>query len=101
MTRVRLSIALLFALRIALPAAADEKAPPPRELASDRALDELVRTIDRHFAEFWARNDITPAPLADDAEFLRRLSLDLVGRIPTAAEARAFIENKDPNKRAD
>jgi hypothetical protein len=99
MTTVRFCLALLVALRIALPATAAEKAPPPRELASDRALEELVRAIDRHFDEFWARNDITPAPLADDAEFLRRLSLDLVGRIPSAAEARAFIESKDPDKR--
>jgi Protein of unknown function (DUF1549)/Protein of unknown function (DUF1553) len=100
MTPVRVCLALLFALWVALPATADEKAPPPRELASDKALDELVRGIDRHFAEFWARNEITPAPPADDAEFLRRLSLDLVGRIPTAAEARGFIASKDPDKRA-
>src|SRR5215210_1194394 len=100
MTLVRRFLALMLAVGIALPVAADEKAPPPREVSADRALAELVRTIDRHFAEFWARNEITPAPLADDAEFLRRVSLDLAGRIPTAAEARAFIESKDPDKRA-
>ena len=31
-----------------------------------------------------------PADLADDAEFQRRVTLDLIGRIPTVAEARAF-----------
>jgi hypothetical protein len=100
MTPIRLTLTLVAALGPTLPALAQEKAPPPREVSPDRALDQLVRAIDRHFAEFWARNEVTPAPLADDAEFLRRLSLDLVGRIPTAAEARAFIESKDPDKRA-
>src|SRR5215211_5313157 len=99
MSPLRPTFTLLAALALTPPAVTQEKAPPPREVSADRALDELVRAVDRHFAEFWARNKITPAPLADDAEFLRRLSLDLVGRIPTAAEARAFIDSKDPDKR--
>jgi len=36
---------------------------------------------------------------ADDAEFLRRLYLDLTGRIPTTAEARAFLAESTPDKR--
>lgn len=36
---------------------------------------------------------------ADDAEFLRRVYLDLTGIIPTEAEARAFLAYKDPEKR--
>jgi hypothetical protein len=39
------------------------------------------------------------APLAGDAEFLRRVSLDLAGRIPTAAETRAFLDDTSPEKR--
>jgi len=39
------------------------------------------------------------APVANDAEFLRRVSLDLTGGIPTAAEARAFLDDTTPNKR--
>lgn len=40
------------------------------------------------------------APIATDAEFIRRLSLDLIGTIPTAAETRAFLADGAPNKRA-
>jgi hypothetical protein len=39
------------------------------------------------------------APPADDAEFLRRASLDLTGTIPTADQARAFLEDTNPAKR--
>ena len=40
------------------------------------------------------------APPADDAEYLRRVYLDLVGKIPTAAEARDFLDDSSPDKRS-
>jgi hypothetical protein len=42
---------------------------------------------------------IQPAPPAEDSEFLRRAYLDLIGVIPTAAEARAFLADRTPDKR--
>lgn len=42
---------------------------------------------------------VPPAPLAGDAEFLRRVSLDLTGRIPTPEEAEVFLNDSTPNKR--
>lgn len=39
------------------------------------------------------------AALANDGEFLRRVTLDLHGVIPTSAEARAFLDDPSPNKR--
>ena len=41
------------------------------------------------------------APIVDDATFLRRVSLDLTGHVPTAGEISAFLENNEPDKRAD
>src|SRR2546430_1830464 len=38
--------------------------------------------------------------IADDGEFLRRVTLDLAGRIPTVAEARAFLADQSPDKRS-
>lgn len=40
------------------------------------------------------------AEVADDASFLRRISLDLTGNIPTAKEVSAFLGDKNPGKRA-
>lgn len=39
------------------------------------------------------------APLADDAEFIRRIYLDITGAIPTPAETRAFLDDKGKDKR--
>lgn len=42
---------------------------------------------------------VESAGLTTDAEFLRRVSLDLTGRIPTAEEAAAFLADNSPGKR--
>ncbi len=43
---------------------------------------------------------VVPAPLCSDAEFLRRVTLDLTGRIPDAATAAAFLADPTPDKRS-
>ena len=40
-----------------------------------------------------------PSPICDDATFLRRVTLDITGRLPTIEETRAFSASKDANKR--
>lgn len=44
--------------------------------------------------------NIPPSPLADDATFLRRVTLDLVGRLPDPVEIRRFLKDEAPDKRA-
>jgi hypothetical protein len=75
-------------------AAATRDAP-----SAARDARELTATIDRLLAARWAAAGIEPAPRADDATFLRRASLDLAGRIPSVAEARAFLKDPAPDKR--
>jgi hypothetical protein len=43
--------------------------------------------------------NVVPSPLCSDTEFLRRLSLTTIGQLPTAAEVRIFVADKQPDKR--
>jgi len=60
----------------------------------------LRSVIDREVAAGWEKAKLKPAPTAEDAEFLRRVYLDLCGQIATADEARDYLADKDPEKRA-
>jgi hypothetical protein len=77
-------------LFVALPVRADGA-------ADARALAEK---IDREVAERLNQEKVEPGPQADDAEFLRRISLDIIGRIPSVAEARVFLADPANDKRA-
>ena len=44
---------------------------------------------------------VTPARMTNDYEFVRRIYLDMTGRIPTAAQVTSFVANNSPTKRAD
>src|SRR5262245_27425111 len=60
----------------------------------------LHQRIDQAIAAGTPKFDKFAAPLASDAEFLRRLYLDLTGVVPSAAEARAFLNDPAPDRRA-
>jgi hypothetical protein len=64
-----------------------------------QAAQSLSLRIDDHLARRWTETKVRPAPPADDGEFLRRVYLDLAGRIPSVSEARAFLDDKNPGKR--
>ncbi|MFO0868255.1 MAG: DUF1553 domain-containing protein [Pirellulales bacterium] len=59
-----------------------------------------VNFIDRLVWDRLQKLGIQPSPLADDATFLRRVYLDVIGTLPTADEARRFLDNPAPDKRA-
>ena len=59
----------------------------------------LAARVDAVLVARWAESGVRPAAVADDGEFLRRVSLDLIGKIPTAAEARDFLDDPSPDKR--
>jgi hypothetical protein len=58
----------------------------------------LARVIDQAILERLSQEQATPAPAADDAEFLRRAYLDIAGVIPPADKAVSFLESKQADK---
>src|SRR5262249_1246089 len=58
----------------------------------------IEQAVDHFIAAKLSEAGVTPAPRADDANLVRRLTPDLVGRIPTPAQTHACVERKDPGK---
>lgn len=67
--------------------------------APSSTAEPLHSRIDRLIAAGHPGYDKQAAPVAADAEFLRRVYLDLTGTLPTVGEARQFLADKDPKKR--
>lgn len=55
--------------------------------------------IDQHVFANLKQIGVPPSPVCDDSTFLRRVSLDIGGRLPTAEETRVFLASTDPDKR--
>lgn len=79
-----LSLAVL--VLAAVPASAQEK--------------PLRQVIDEQVEAAWKERKINPVGPADDAVFLRRIYLDLVGTIPTYEETKAFLADAGKDRRA-
>ena len=55
--------------------------------------------VDRHLFPQWKSLRLTPSAISDDATFIRRLYLDVLGILPTADEARTFLDDQRADKR--
>ena len=66
---------------------------PPSEASIESMVDHFV---DLGLVAAGTRG----APGADDASIVRRITLDLIGRIPTSSEWRGFVDSTDPDKRS-
>lgn len=47
----------------------------------------------------WKDLGLVPSPTASDAQFIRRVSIDICGKLPDSQSVHEFIESNDPNKR--
>lgn len=68
--------------------------------ADESAVQVTADRIDRLFQAAWQAEGVTPAQPAGDAEFLRRVSLDLAGRIPAVSTLREFLADQSAEKRS-
>jgi hypothetical protein len=75
--------------RATLPLGAPVNELPPEKNLIDKAIFARLREV-----------GVPPSAVCDDSTFLRRATLSLAGRLPTAAEARNFLEDAAPDKRA-
>lgn len=61
---------------------------------------DAVNLVDEKVFDKLRSLGIPPSDLCDDATFLRRVTLDIAGRLPTPLEADAFLQNEDQDKRS-
>ncbi|MFO1091958.1 MAG: DUF1549 domain-containing protein [Planctomycetaceae bacterium] len=57
-------------------------------------------TVDRFVRQQWRRLGVLPSGPADDATFLRRVTLDICGTLPTPAEVAAYLADSNSDKQA-
>ncbi len=68
--------------------AATVSIPPTERAVIDTLVDRRLRTL-----------NIPPSPPVDDATYLRRVFLDIIGTLPTAQESRTFLADTRPDRR--
>ncbi len=71
----------------------------PSTVMGKSSIDRAVAEIDQLFIDHWQHLEVKPTSKAEEAEWVRRVHLDLVGRIPTVPEVEAFLADNSPNKR--
>ena len=74
---------------------ADEAATP--ETGSELSVVEFVN---QQIEQGYEDNEITPSEVASDEEWVRRVYLDIVGRIPSLEETKKFIDDESPRKKS-
>ncbi len=87
------SLALALALALALVGALSLHAAQPDVPGEAREIDAILE-------KDWAASKLKGNPAASDEVFVRRIYLDVVGRIPTHRETEEFLTSKDAAKRA-
>jgi hypothetical protein len=90
MTLCRLPLAVVAALVAAAPMSAAETLLPPAK--------SIPEVVDHYLDAKLKTAGVKAARPASDATLIRRLTLDLVGRIPTVAETTAFVASRDKDK---
>jgi hypothetical protein len=73
---------------------------PGSPVVADESSAPSTDRINQEIRAKWGEATLTPASAADDAEYLRRACLDIVGVIPTLAETERFLSDSAPDRRA-
>lgn len=76
------------------------RAAPAGVRRADTVDPASLPTIDKWIFTAWNEAGVTPTALTNDYEFIRRVTLDLVGRVPMPERVLSFVADADPEKRA-
>ena len=79
--------------------AAGARAIPRSAQRSTESEQDIITFINAQIRAGWTEAGIGPSAAATDAEWCRRLYLDVIGRLPTVEETEAFLKSGGPNKR--
>lgn len=74
--------------RAVIPQGSPVETAPPEKTLIDRLVTARLKQL-----------GIPPSAVCDDATFIRRVTIDITGRLPTLEETQAFLADADPNKR--
>ena len=73
-----------------------EKVAEKDLLSADRA---IAQAVDHYLNDRLKQSGVKPAAAVTEAVFVRRVTLDIAGRIPTVDEVKAYLSSKDPKKK--
>ena len=68
-------------------------------LGEDAAELSTVEFIDANIQQGYEDNEIRPSAVAGDDEWVRRVYLDIAGRIPTLEEVKQYLSDESPRKK--
>ncbi len=104
------AFAILAGLGAGMLVAADAPTKPEATETKEKVAEDAGKTpkstptkldyIDEMIREAWEQANVKPSKMCTDEEFLRRVYLDILGRIPNIEEANGFLKSKESGKRA-
>jgi len=88
------SASLLFILSLFLPLSSTAHAAEPKKSFDTGTEVPFVKQINALLQQNWEDNEVQPSEYADDAEWFRRVHLDIIGRIPSHEEIEQYLQSK-------
>lgn len=77
-----------------------ETRPPESPQTSNAAVYQATSKVNQLLVEQWQRLGVEPSAAADDYEFIRRVTVDICGTLPTAEEVLRYSKDRRPDRRA-
>ena len=94
-----LVLGLLLAAGLVI-GSAGAQGPPKAAAGGNGFVPEQVKVINEKIADKWKAEHLTPSPRASDYTFIRRVTLDIIGRIATVEEINKFLSDPPATRRS-